>query len=389
MINEFIKLYPEVTDIRTAFCPYRVCPVGAHIDHQFGMVTGFAIDKGIEIVFSPTDNGIVELQSMNFSGMLQFHVSRVPEKKYDWADYLRGATMALGSRYELHYGIYALICGSLPIGGLSSSAAVILAYLNALCTANNIKPTQSQLIEIALSAEKDYVGVSVGKLDQSCEVYSRKDHLLFLDTLDDNIELIPKSIKMKDFEVAIVFSGLERSLGSSAFNMRVDELKAASYALKAYAGMDYNKFNESYMRDVPEEIFKKYKDKLPENWRKRAEHYYGEMSRVKRGVEAWRAGDIEEFGRISTESGLSSINNYETGSDELKAICEILYETDGVYGGRFSGAGFKGFCMALIDPAFKDIIKRDVTAKYLKIFPQYEGKFAVHFCKSADGCVIQ
>lgn len=389
MINEFIKLYPEVTDIRTTFCPYRVCPVGAHIDHQFGMVTGFAIDKGIEIVFSPTDNGIVELQSMNFSGMLQFHVSRVPEKKYDWADYLRGATMALGSRYELHYGIYALICGSLPIGGLSSSAAVILAYLNALCAANNITLTQSQLIEIALSAEKDYVGVSVGKLDQSCEVYSKKDHLLFLDTLDDCIELIPKSLKMKDFEVAIVFSGLERNLGSSAFNMRVDELKAASYALKAYAGMDYNKFNESYMRDVPEEIFKKYKDKLPENWRKRAEHYYGEMSRVKRGVEAWRAGDIEEFGRISTESGLSSINNYETGSDELKAICEILYETDGVYGGRFSGAGFKGFCMALVDPSFKDIIKRDVTAKYLKIFPQYKDKFAVHFCKSADGCVIR
>lgn len=155
MINEFIKLYPNVTDVKTSFCPYRVCPVGAHVDHQFGMVTGFAIDKGIQVIFSPTDNGIIELQSMNFSGKLQFHVSNVPEKKYDWADYLRGATMALVSRYELHYGIYALICGSLPIGGLSSSAAVILAYLNALCTANNIKLTQSELIDVALSAEKD------------------------------------------------------------------------------------------------------------------------------------------------------------------------------------------------------------------------------------------
>lgn len=388
MINEFIKLYPNVTDVKTSFCPYRVCPVGAHVDHQFGMVTGFAIDKGIQVIFSPTDNGIIELQSMNFSGKLQFHVSNVPEKKYDWADYLRGATMALVSRYELHYGIYALICGSLPIGGLSSSAAVILAYLNALCTANNIKLTQSELIDVALSAEKDYVGVSVGKLDQSCEVYSRKDHLLFLDTLDDSVELIPKNNNMKDFEVAIFFSGIERSLGSSAFNMRVDELKAASYALKAYAGMDYNKFGDSYMRDVPQEIFEKYKDKLPENWRKRAEHYYGEMDRVKRGVQAWRAGDIAAFGNISTESGRSSIMNYETGSDELRTICNIMYETDGIYGGRFSGAGFKGFCMALIDPGFKDIIEREVTAKYLKAFPQYEGKFAVHFCKSADGCAV-
>ncbi len=27
------------------FSPYRVCPLGAHVDHQHGLVTGFAIDK--------------------------------------------------------------------------------------------------------------------------------------------------------------------------------------------------------------------------------------------------------------------------------------------------------------------------------------------------------
>ena len=25
------------------FSPYRVCPLGAHVDHQHGQVTGFAI----------------------------------------------------------------------------------------------------------------------------------------------------------------------------------------------------------------------------------------------------------------------------------------------------------------------------------------------------------
>ena len=33
-----------------SFCPYRVCPIGAHSDHQLGKVTGFAIDKGIRIL---------------------------------------------------------------------------------------------------------------------------------------------------------------------------------------------------------------------------------------------------------------------------------------------------------------------------------------------------
>ena len=31
-----------------AFCPYRIAPLGAHIDHQNGSINGFAIDKGIQ-----------------------------------------------------------------------------------------------------------------------------------------------------------------------------------------------------------------------------------------------------------------------------------------------------------------------------------------------------
>ena len=28
-----------------AFCPYRISPLGAHIDHQYGKINGLAIDK--------------------------------------------------------------------------------------------------------------------------------------------------------------------------------------------------------------------------------------------------------------------------------------------------------------------------------------------------------
>ena len=62
-----------------------------------------------------------------------------------------------------------------------------------------------------------------------------------------------------------------------------------------------------------------------------------------------------------------------------------MTQTDGIYGGRFSGAGFKGCCMALIDPAFEERITERVTQEYLKAFPQLEGKYSVHICESADG----
>ena len=62
-----------------------------------------------------------------------------------------------------------------------------------------------------------------------------------------------------------------------------------------------------------------------------------------------------------------------------------MTRTDGIYGGRFSGAGFKGCCMALIDPDYRESILEKVTREYLKVFPQLEGKFSVHYCHSADG----
>lgn len=370
----------------TAFCPYRICPIGAHSDHQLGKITGFAIDKGINIAYGPKLNGVIELSSLQFDKRAQWHINGVPEEKQnDWADYLRGATLALKENHSLSVGLCGVIEGSLPIGGLSSSAAVIISFLSALCKVNNIKLSAAEMINTALRAENNYVGVSCGKLDQSCEIYCRKNKLLYLDTKDDSFELISVPDGMKPYKIAIFFSGVERSLAGSKFNMRVDECRSAAYALKAFSGMEYGKFNETYLRDVPFEVFEELEDKLPENWAKRARHFYTEFQRVEKGVEAFRKGDIEAFGRLSFESGYSSVYNYETGSPELKALYEIMKKTQGIYGGRFSGAGFKGCCMALIDPNYEEQILKSVEKAYLELFPDYEGKYSAHICETADG----
>lgn len=386
--ERFFEIYKGEPE-GVAFCPYRICPIGAHSDHNLGKITGFAIDKGIHIAYRPKHNGVVELCSLQFEKRAQWHIKGVPETKQgDWADYLRGVTLELGSRYPLTVGLVGVIEGSLPIGGLSSSAAVCISFLEALCAVNHISLEPLEIILIAKAAENDYVGVSCGKLDQSCEVYSRKDHLLYLDCKDDTYELIPTSPSMKPYEIAIFFSGVERNLAGSAFNMRVDELRSAVYALKAYAGLPYGKFGETNARDIPATVLEEYGHKLPESWRRRAEHWYSEYARVEAGVEAWRRGDIEEYGRLSFESGRSSIESWETGSDELKALYETMLHTDGIYGGRFSGAGFKGCCMALIDPVYEESILRTVKEEYLKRFPALNGKYAAVICHSANGVII-
>ena len=382
--------FPGEKEVLTAFCPYRVCPIGAHSDHQYGLVTGLAISEGIHIMYAPTDDGEVSLHSMNIFGDHTFNVNNIGKAKKNWADYVRGAVMALRREHEVTRGVRAVVHGTMPIGGLSSSAALTVAFLSAFCRVNSIKLSKQEIIEHALWTENSFIGVKCGKLDMSCEVLAKKDRLLYLDTMDDSYELMPKRSKMKPYEIAIFFSGLERSLmASSAFNSRVDEMKSAAFAMKSYAGMDGSTFADSRLREVPREVFEQYKDRLPDNWRRRATHFYDEFDRVKAGAAAWKMGDIEEYGRLVFESGYSSIYNYETGSPELIKLYEIMRNTEGVYGGRFSGAGFKGCCMAIIDPQYRESITEHVTEEYLKAFPKLKGKFSSHICDSADGCKFE
>ena len=379
-----------------AFCPYRVCPLGAHIDHQFGMVHGFALNYGVHMAYGIKKGGIVELSSLNFPKRVQFHVNDVPEEKEgDWGDYLRGATRELGRKYNLRYGICGVIRGALPSGGISSSAALTICFLRALCNVNNIELPNSEYIYMSKRAENEYVGVSTGKLDQSCETLCKKDSLLFLDCNDDSFTNILKPTNMPPFKIGIFFSGIQRNLSqSSAYNNRVDECKAAAFALYSYAvtdrigGIDLDhglKFKDMYLRLIPESIFDEFGERLPLSWQKRARHFYSEMDRVQKGIEYWKNGDLISYGRLINESGMSSIENYECGSPELIRLYEIFSKLPGVYGARFSGAGFKGCCMALIDPEYTDEICKTVKTQYLASFPMLSDRYQAFMCETADG----
>lgn len=369
----------------TAFTPYRICPIGAHVDHNLGKITGFAIDKGIHFAYSVKMNGIIELESLQYPKRAQWHVMNTPSvRENDWADPLRGACIELNNRYPLRIGLSAVIDGELPIGGLSSSSSLIITFVNALAFINNIKLTKEELIEIAESSENKYLGIANGVLDESCEVYSKKNHLLVLDTLDNKYELIETPKNMK-YEIGIFFSGIEKGLEQNKYNIRTDELRSCAYLLKSLSGMELGKFMDTNMREIPYEVFLKYHSKLPNNYKNRAIHFYEENERVEVGKEFYKKGDIESFGKVVTLSGESSIKNWEVGSPELIKLFEIIKDTDGVYGTRFSGSGFKGCCIAFLDPKKTKQVLKEVEEKYIDAFPKLKEKYSAHICHSADG----
>ena len=371
------------------FSPYRVCPLGAHVDHQHGLVTGFAIDKGVDLWYDIASDSSVELQSAQYDNTVRFDIAEPTlVRQKDWGDYARGAKYALQKRFVLKRGIRGRIQGSLPIGGLSSSAAVLVAYVMAFADANEIRLAPMEVIMIASEAEREYIGLTNGILDQACIVLGKKDHLLMLDCDTNEYRLIPRAASMPPMKIGIFFSGLTRSLINSNYNLRVHECRTAAWILQAYDNVPLKTPDKTFLRDVSRDALAKYKDKMPERFVKRATHFYSEYRRVREGITAWEKGDLNWFGRLSFESCESSIHNYECGSPELVAIYNAMRQTDGIYGGRFSGAGFKGACIALCDPSKIEAIEQSVREKYLADFPQYKDAMECYFCDVADGARI-
>lgn len=371
------------------FAPYCLCPLGAHLDHQNGPVTGFALDKGIDISYTPTDDGTVELHSLSFSTVVTFNIRQpIGEKQNDWGDYLRGVAWVMAKSYKLERGVTGTVNGSMPSGGIGSSAALLCAFVGILAQVNDLSLTDQQIIDITSKAERLYIGLSNGILDQSCVTYCKRNHLMFLDTLTGEQRLIPfggNPDKEVPFKIAVFYSGVTRSLVNTDYNLRVEECRAAAWMLQAYENRRLNRLELANLRQVNESTFEKFGKMMPARFASRARHFYTECERVAEGINAWEEGDIEHFGELMFESCESSILNYECGSAELKTIYMSLRNCDGVYGARFCGSGFIGSCFALIDPEKEGQVHQQVTRDFLVKFPLYRDACRSFLCCSYGG----
>lgn len=259
----------------------------------------------------------------------------------------------------------------------------------ALCDVNDIELSKLDLVHYNSQAERNFMGLKNGILDQSSNILSKDEHLMIMDCQTNEYELIPKGEDFPEFEVVIVFSGVTQQLTDSGFNNRTDECRVAGWLMQEweniYNGTEVTPLDDVRLREITPDTYEEYKDDLPGRFGRRAEHFFTEQARALKGKEAWAEGDIETFGELMFQSSNSTFNNYETGIPEMDTIIEVLKKSDGVYGARPSGAGFRGSVIGLVDPAYKEEITEAIQAVFPKEHPEYAEAYEVNFAKTADG----
>ena len=353
----------------TIFSPYRICPIGAHIDHQGGMVLSRTLGLGTTLEYEPILSREIHLISEHF-GETRFIIGDEVDESH-WARYARAAALVFGDK--LHRGMRAHVNGALVGAGLSSSASVGLAYLKALADVNGLEVTAEELVWLDFQLENGQLGLQNGLLDPLTIVHGKKDALLWMDTGTGAFTPSPDP-KPDSAAWIVAYSGISRELTKSGFNTRVAECREAASLLHPGA---------CKLSDVPRELYREKNTSLPENLRRRANHFYTEVERVQQGAQAWKESDLELFGRLMNQSCASSINNYESGSPVLVELHQIASKAAGVYGSRFSGGGYGGCVVALANREQAEGAAHEIAVKLAVRHPELHSR--VFVAEMGDG----
>lgn len=372
-VDALRRMEPAAGAVRLVLSPYRICPLGAHVDHQGGTVLGRTLATGTVLAYAPLSGPQVRLSSSHF-GEIAFEIGQPPDLTH-WARYAEAAALALGRSHPLRRGLAGVVSGTLIGAGVSSSASVGLAYLLALAEANDIALTPADLVELDYRLEHDFLGLQNGILDPATIVHGRPDAFVHIQTRTGAVTPVADPPAARDLAWLVIYSGVSRQLIGSGFNQRVAECREAAALLQPGAAI---------LSDVPRETYLARRESLPPHLARRADHFFGEIARVEQGREAWARGDAAAFGDLMNQSCESSIHLYESGSRELVTLQRIARQTPGVHGSRFSGGGYGGCVVALVARDQAGAAGEAILERYAAAHPEQAGRAAAYLIES-DG----
>lgn len=376
LIRSHKEEYGQGPDI-IAQAPGRVNLIGEHTDYNEGFVFPMAIDYFVRVAVSRRKDQYLRFLSLTLGDRKRTSLSNLRYKREDrWANYPKGIISVLAGRgYELG-GLSVTVQGNVPIGvGLSSSAALEVAFAYAVQELLGAEISGPELARLCQEAENSFVGVQCGIMDQFVSRMARAGTAMVIDTR--SLEYRHIRLELGTVKILVTNSNVPHSLLDSEYNQRRVECE------KCVSLLSTRKPGRS-LRDYTAEDLRDSLGLIPETTRKRCLHVVEENERVREAEAALGRGDIVSFGKLMNRSHESLRDQYEVSCPELDWLVKRAWETDGVYGSRMTGAGFGGCTVTLLE--------EEAIPRYRARLEAYERIFGfkpeLFLCSPAGGAEI-
>ncbi|MEY2786233.1 MAG: galactokinase [Planctomycetota bacterium] len=364
--------------VRVFFAPGRVNLMGAHLDYNGGPVMPTAIDRGTWFAARLRPDRRVRLASTLEPGERECTLDQLPAHgSGHWSDYPLGVVQALsqrlgekvgetsgaGSGASRLSGVELLFGGNLTIGaGLSSSASICVGTALALTRLHGLKLEPRDWVDLALRAERGFVGVQCGIMDPHAIGLARAGALLWLDCRDGSHTWLP--LDPARAGIAVADTRVRRQLAQSAFNERVAECRAAFEWLRRAQPQ------AGCLREIALETFESERARMPAVLARRAEHVLREVARTFAARRALERGDLAGFGAQMTRAHESLRTHFEVSVPQLDCLVETATALPGVLGSRLTGAGFGGCAVILFERGAETELRERLEGVYGARFGQ-------------------
>ena len=374
MMETFQQLFGSAEGMRTFRAPGRVNLIGEHTDYNLGFVLPVALDMATTVAAAPSRDGMLRIYSEQRQEMRQWKEEEIEALRpaHDWSDYPIGVARELILAGFPIQPANLLIASTVPEGsGLSSSAALEVSSALAFLHGRTFNPLELALL--CQRAERNFVGMPCGIMDQYISVFGRKNCAVEIDcrSLGHRLVALPAGIAF-----VAVNTMVKHALASSAYRERVAECAAA------VAGLRERFPSVQSLRDVSPDQLAAVAPQLPELVARRARHVVTEDVRVGRFVEASAAGDPPQMGRLMLESHASLRDDYQVSCEELDFLVGAAMAVEGVYGSRMTGGGFGGCTVTLLRAEAAEAFEEQISAAYQA---KFDVTPLVYACRPSDG----
>jgi len=357
-----------------SIAPGRVNMLGEHIDYNGGSVLPAAIDRYVYLGANKRNDQIISFRIDEIEKKIDILGNPLP----DWSLYPAGVFWAaLKQNLEIS-GFEGIFTSTIPMGaGLSSSAAVEVAFAALMREFCSWDIDNLDLAKICQMAENQFIGVNCGLMDQFASANGVQNSLLFFNTT--NLDWFPVELP-ENVAIVITNSKIPRSLSNTAYNERRESCEKALLRLqKKYP-------DRSYLCQISVPEFEVVENNLGKTLQKRAKHVIHECARVNQAINLLNDNMLSEFGELMKASHISLRDLYEVSTPEIDLLVSIANEIDGCYGSRLTGAGFGGCIVSLVKTEFVNEFVKELNDNYLKI----TGKvIETYVCKASEGVSVQ
>ncbi len=428
----------------SGLAPGRLDVMGGIADYSGSLLLQMPIRETTKVEIQGRTDNIFHLQtSINLTSILEFEVNfkdlsgknLVEAGKYldsipngDWASYVIGCFLLMKQEKDLAItGANIRITTDIPPGkGVSSSAAIEVATMHAICKMSGLRLQENELPVLSQKVENEVVGAACGLMDQLAVHFGQKNKLLPIICQPVNV-LEPISIPAV-IEFCGIDSGVRHAVGGASYG----DVRTAAFMgytiIAMMEGIDKASLENArvsgeisslpyggYLANIPVKLFvEKYAKALPvkisgkdflnryagsidratvinqeTEYRVLActQHPVYENERVNRFSDLLQQLNLNqdaeeifiELGRLmlGSHESYSAVGLGNPSTDEILNEVMTLGPSSGLYGGRISGGG-NGGTVAILCSSGKGIaaakeVHRKFQIKYGKALHFFTG----------------